>query len=167
MNHDFSLDFSELDGGLGRMLDRLRTEGTATKDAEADAFLTDNANACLLGLLFDQRVLAEVAFIGPLKLHQRLGHLDLRKIADMDAEAFIEVFKQSPAVHRFTAMMAGRTQEVARMVADEYKGDAANIWHDTADYATVEKRISALPGFGKLKAKKMRYVLHYFLGVSF
>lgn len=155
-------DYSDLDGGLVRMLDRLRQEGTATKDLDADAFLREDANAVLLGLLFDQRVLAETAFIGPLKLKQRLGHLDMQKIAEHDPDDFKAVFAESPAVHRFTNTMADRTQAVARLLADEHGGDAANLWNDGADLETVEKRIQKLPGFGPLKAKKLKYCLFYF-----
>ena len=44
----------------------------------------------------------------------------------------------------------------------EHDGDAANLWNDGCDSATLARRVKKLPGFGKLKAKKMRYVLHYF-----
>lgn len=155
-------DYSELDGGLVRMLDRLQQEGTATKDPDADQFLRDDANAVLFGLLFDQRVLAETAFCGPLKLKQRLGHFDMAKLAAHDPDDFKAVFAESPAVHRFTNTMADRTQAVAQLLADEHGGDAVNLWADGADLATVEKRIQTLPGFGPLKAKKLKYCLYYF-----
>lgn len=154
-------DYSDLEGGLARMLDRLQAEGTATKDPEADQFLRDEPNAVLLGLLYDQRVLAETAFIGPLKLRERLGHLDMRRIAAMDAEAFREVFQQPPAVHRFTGTMAARTQEVARALAEHYDGDARNLWAE-GDAQAVERRLQELPGFGPLKAKKLKHCLYYF-----
>ena len=154
-------DYAELEGGLARMLDRLKTEGTATKDLDADQFLRDEPNAILLGLLYDQRVLAETAFIGPLKLRQRLGHLDMRQIADMDGEAFQSLFKASPAVHRFTGTMADRTQEIARIVANDYDGSAANLWVD-GSCAEVEQRLQRLPGFGPQKAAKLKYCLYYF-----
>ena len=155
-------DYSELEGGLVRMLNRLRQEGTATKDLDADALLREDANAVLLGLLYDQRVLAETAFIGPLKLKQRLGHLDMKRIAEHDPDDFKALFAESPAVHRFTNTMADRTQAVARILADEHRGDANTLWNDGADLATVEKRIRTLPGFGPLKAKKLKYCLYYF-----
>ena len=154
-------DYSHLDGGLVRMLDRLEAEGTATKDRDADQFLRDDANAVLLGLLYDQRVLAETAFTGPYKLKQRLGHLDMRRIAEMDREAFADVFCETPAVHRFTNKMVDLTQENARRLADEYGGDAANLWRD-GSCADVEKRVRALPGFGPLKASKLKLCLYYF-----
>ena len=154
-------DYSELEGGLVRMLDRLQAEGTATKDPEADQFLRDEPNAVLLGLLYDQRVLAETAFCGPLKLRQRLGHLDMARIAAMDREAFAEVFAESPAVHRFTNKMVDTTQAVAQRLADEYDGDAAGLWRD-GTAAEVETRVQKLPGFGKMKAMKLKYCLYFF-----
>ncbi|MGB3543351.1 hypothetical protein [Rubrivirga sp.] len=154
-------DYSALEGGLVRMLDRLQAEGTATKDLEADQYLRDEPAAVVLGLLYDQRVLAETAFLGPFRLRERLGHLDLRQIADMDREAFSEVFVQSPAIHRFTNKMVDTTQSVARSIADDYDGDASQLWAD-GDNATVERRLRKLPGFGPQKAAKLKYCLYYF-----
>jgi uncharacterized HhH-GPD family protein len=156
------MDYSSLGGGLGRMLKRLEEEGTATKSEEADALLREDGNAILIGLLLDQRVLAETAFAGPLKLKQRLGHFDMARIADMDTDAFKEVFAQTPAVHRFVNMMADRVQAVAAAVVEHYGGEACNLWGDTDELKTVEKRVKALPGFGPLKAKKVKFLLHYF-----
>jgi uncharacterized HhH-GPD family protein len=154
-------DYSSLEGGLVRMLDRLKLEGCATKDPDADQFLRDEPNAVLLGLLYDQRVLAETAFAGPLKLFRRLGHLDMTRIAIMDPDAFLAVFKERPAVHRFTGTMAARTQEVARVLADGYGGSAANLWAE-GPCAEVEARVRALPGFGPQKADKLKFCLYYF-----
>ena len=143
------------------MLDRLQAEGTATKDPDVDQFLRDEPNAILLGLLYDQRVLAETAFAGPYKLRQRLGHLDMARIADMDRDAFAERFTETPAVHRFTNKMVDTTQAVARVLADEYDGDAAALWAE-GDCAAVDARVRALPGFGPQKTAKLRYCLYYF-----
>jgi uncharacterized HhH-GPD family protein len=154
-------DYSALEGGLSRMLNRLQAEGTFTKDLDADQYLRDEPNAVLLGLLYDQRVLAETAFCGPYKLRERLGHLDMAKIAAMDEDAFREVFTESPAVHRFTGVMSARTQAVAKKLAEDYDGDAANLWRE-GSCNEVEKRLQKLPGFGPLKAKKLKFCLYYF-----
>ena len=159
MNH---IDYSEMKGGLARMMDRFKEEGTLTGDHDADEFIRKDPNAALLGLLYDQRVRAEYAFTGPQRLHERLGHLDMEKIAAFDEEKFKALFAEQPAVHRFTNKMADNTQEVARIVNEKYEGDASKIWSDGADFTTIKKRIKELPGFGDQKAAKMRYVLHYF-----
>ena len=149
-------------GGRVRMMDRFKDEGTLTGDHDADEFVRKDANAALLGLLYDQRVRAEYAFTGPQRLHERLGHLNMAKIAAVDEEKFRELFAEQPAVHRFTNKMADNTRAIAKIVAEQYDGDAANLWNDGADFSEIKKRIKALPGFGDQKSEKMRYVLHYF-----
>lgn len=155
------IDYSDMEGGLRRMLDRYRDEGSLTGEPAEDEYLANEPAAALLGLLFDQRVRAEYAFTGPRRLHERLGHLDLRRIAAMPAESFQQRFAESPAVHRFTNRMAEYTQQVAQAITDAYDGDASAIWNDGADFETVQRRLIELPGFGKGKAAKMKYVLHY------
>ena len=156
------LDYSDMDGGLVRMMNRFRDEGTLTGSIDDDDFLRQDPNAALLGLLYDQRVRAEFAFTGPVRLHKRLGHLEMKKIAAMDPDEFREIFAQKPAVHRFTNKMAETTQKVARILADEYDGNAAAMWNDGCDTETLARRVKKLPGFGKLKAYKSRFVVHYF-----
>ncbi len=156
------IPYGDLEGGLVRMMDRYAREGTLTQDPDADAYLRSDPNAALLGLLYDQRVRAEFAFTGPVRLRERLGHLDMRKIAEADEAAFRALFAEQPAVHRFTNKMADTTQEVARILAEEYDGSAANLWNDGAPIEAVEKRVRKLPGFGPQKAAKVRFVLHYF-----
>lgn len=163
MDVDIShIDYSDASGGIVRMMDRFKEEGTLTGEIEDDERLRKDPNAALLGLLYDQRVRAETAFTGPLRLKDRLGHLDMGKIAEMDFDEFQEVFAESPAVHRFTNKMAENTQKVASQIAGRYDGNAANLWNDGADLDTVEKRLQDLPGFGPGKASKIKYVLHYF-----
>ena len=139
------LDYSHFDGGLVRMLNRYHTEGTLTGDPEADQYLRDDPNAALLGLLYDQRVRAEYAFTGPYRLRERLGHLDMRQIAGMDPEELRARFAEKPAVHRFTNVMADHTHAIARILTENYGGNAANLWNDGSDFATVEKRCARCP----------------------
>ncbi len=149
-------------GGLDRMITASKEKGIATGDPEADRFLRENPNAILIGILLDQQMRAEVAFSGPYKLYQRLGHLDMKKIAEMDAEKFKAIFSEKPAVHRFANMMAERVQRLASAVAEKYDGDASRMWSDTADRKEVEKRAKELPGFGADKVKMMGPVLELF-----
>lgn len=156
------LDYSHLEGGLVRMMNRFKEEGTLTGSLEEDDFLREDPTAALLGLLYDQRVLAEYAFTGPIRLKERLGHLDLRKIAAMDLEDLRALFAEKPAVHRFTNRMAEYTHRLAVKITEAYDGDCTRIWEDGADLQTIERRVRELPGFGPLKAEKIRFVLHYF-----
>jgi uncharacterized HhH-GPD family protein len=125
-----------------------------TGDDAADRLLTDDPLALLIGMLLDQQVAMETAFAGPLKISERAGTLDAAALASFDAEAFADLFKATPAVHRFPGSMAARVQALCAAVEQDWNGDAAAIWtRDDPDGATVLKRLKALPGFGDQKAK--------------
>lgn len=144
------------------MIASRKKDGVATGDPDADALLREDPNAVLIGVLLDQQIRAEMAFSGPLKLYERLGHLDMEKMAGMDPEAFKEMFAEKPAVHRFSNMMADRVQNLARTIADEYDGDASGLWSDADDDQTIEKRAKKLPGFGAAKVKTLTAALDLF-----
>ncbi len=144
------------------MLDRFHNEGTLTGDTEEDQFLRTHPEAALLGLLYDQRVRAEYAFTGPRRLFDRVGFLDMKRLAEFEPEALREVFSPPPlAVHRFSNKMADYTRQVAQAIVDTYDGNVANLWNDGAGSDTLKKRVTALPGFGPGKAAKIKFVLHY------
>lgn len=149
------------------MIASAEKDGIATGDPNADALLREDPNALLIGILLDQQVRAETAFSGPYKLAQRLGHLDVERIAEMDAEEFKEVFGRKPAVHRFANMMADRVQKLARSIQAKYDGDGSKMWADGADLKMVQKRAKDLPGFGAGKVKMLKDVLELFGHRSF
>jgi uncharacterized HhH-GPD family protein len=130
-----------------------------TGDAEADALIARDPLALLVGFALDQQVPVPVAFIGPLKLQQRLGRLDAAEIASTDPERMQELFRQKPAIHRFPGNMAKRVQELAAVISEEYDGDASRIWTEATDSDDLKRRIEALPGFGEMKVKALASVL--------
>jgi uncharacterized HhH-GPD family protein len=125
-----------------------------TGDTAADDLLSTNPLALLVGMLLDQQVPMETAFAGPLKIEQRTGAVDAAVIAAMDPEAFLEAFRQTPAVHRFPGSMATRVQALCQALVDDWGGDAAALWTAGGpDGPEVLKRLKTLPGFGEQKAK--------------
>jgi uncharacterized HhH-GPD family protein len=139
---------------------------TWTGQPEADRLLETDPLALLIGLVLDQQVKMEKAFSGPYELKQRLGHLDAAQIARMDPERLDAVFRERPALHRFPGNMARRVQQLCKVIATEYHGDAAAIWRDARDGADLDRRISALPGFGEQKTQITIAVLAKKLGVQ-
>jgi uncharacterized HhH-GPD family protein len=130
-----------------------------TGNAEADELLASEPLALLIGFGLDQQVQVQTAFSGPLKLKQRLGSLDAGQIAATDPARLEEAFRERPAIHRFPASMARRTQELCAHVAEEYGGDAARLWSEARDGADLRRRIKALPGFGEMKVTALGSVL--------
>ncbi len=130
------------------------TELHFTDDADADALLSDNPFALLVGMILDQQIAMEMAFMGPAKIRDRLGKLDPVSVAGYDADAFVEVFRRSPAVHRFPGSMAKRVQEVAENIVTHWNGNTAEIWlRDSPTGPEIYRRLRTLPGFGEQKAK--------------
>lgn len=137
-----------------------------TGNEEADALIARDPLALLIGFVLDQQVTVPTAFLGPLKLQQRLGRLDAAEIAALAPERLDEVFREKPAIHRFPGNMAKRVQELAAVVAEEYGGDAARIWRDAADSDDLKRRIEGLPGFGEMKVKALASVLARRFGLA-
>jgi uncharacterized HhH-GPD family protein len=136
------------------------------QNPEADELLSRSPIALLIGLVLDQQIPLEWAFTGPLTLTQRLGRdLDAVDLAGRDPDELAKVFATPPAIHRFPGSMAGRVQELSRVVVDHYDGDAANVWRGAKDGAELVKRVEGLPGFGKHKAKIFVALLGKQLGV--
>lgn len=137
------------------------------QDQAADALLESNPFALLVGMMLDQQIPMEVAFAGPKKIADRMGALDAQEIADHDPDAFIALFSERPAVHRFPGSMAKRLQTMAQKIVDEYGGDAVALWTaGDPDGAEVLRRIKALPGFGDQKAKIFLALLGKQYGVT-
>ncbi|UUL76599.1 Fe-S cluster assembly protein HesB [Pseudarthrobacter sp. Fe7] len=125
-----------------------------TGNPAADKLLSEDDFALLTGMLLDQQVTMESAFAGPEKIRSRIGSLKPGAIAAHDPAAFVEMFKEQPAVHRFPGSMAARVQALAEAVENEWDGDTAAIWtKGSPDGAEVLRRLKALPGFGEQKAK--------------
>jgi uncharacterized HhH-GPD family protein len=127
-----------------------------TEDEAANRLLADDPFALLVGFALDQQVTVQQAFLGPLRLKERLGTLEPRKVAKADLEP---LFREKPAIHRFPGSMAERVRDLAATVTQEYGGDASRVWTEAADSADLRKRIAALPGFGEMKIKSLGAVL--------
>jgi uncharacterized HhH-GPD family protein len=124
------------------------------QEAEADALISQNPFALLVGMVLDQQIPLEVAFAGPRKIADRIGGFDAVAIADYDPDKFAALCSERPAIHRFPGSMAKRIQAVAQIVVDQYDGDAAALWTaGDPDGPELLRRLKALPGFGEQKAR--------------
>ncbi|MHB1786342.1 MAG: HhH-GPD-type base excision DNA repair protein [Acidimicrobiales bacterium] len=133
----------------------------------ADKLLSKDPLALLIGMVLDQQIPLERAFRSPRDLKERLGgRLDPAEIAGMDPDALAKVFSIVPALHRFPASMAGRVQEVCRIVVDKYQGKASRVWTTAPDGTELMARVKALPGFGEQKARIFVALLGKQMGVS-
>ena len=125
------------------------------QEERADALLSRDPFALLVGMLLDQQFPMERAFAAPGLLAERLGvdRLDPRAIAAHEPADFAALFTGPPALHRYPGAMAQRVQALAALVVERYDGDASGLWRDASNGATLLRRLTALPGFGTQKAQ--------------
>jgi uncharacterized HhH-GPD family protein len=137
-----------------------------SQNPAADALLSSDPLALLIGMVLDQQVPLEWAFAAPLRLKERLGgQLDAADIAAMDPDALAKVFVGPPALHRFPGANAKRVQALCRILVEEYGGQADKVWKGAKTGAELLKRVKALPGFGDQKARIFVALLAKQLGV--
>jgi uncharacterized HhH-GPD family protein len=138
------------------------------QDPTADELLGRDPLALLIGMLLDQQFPMERAFGSPRLLADRLGvqSLSAAAVAGMDADELVRVFQGPPALHRYPGSMAGRTQELCRLLVERYDGRAERLWADVPDGATLLGRLGELPGFGAQKSKIFLALLGKRYGVT-
>lgn len=124
-----------------------------TGDDTADGLLNESFDALMIGMLLDQQVPLEWAFAGPSTLRDRLGHLDVERIAAMHEDDLVTIACEKPAIHRFPAAMARRIHALCIELTERWHGAAESLWADGCDGATLARRLRSLPGFGPEKAK--------------
>ena len=139
-----------------------------SQDAAADELLGRDPLALLLGMLLDQQFPMERAFGAPRLLADRLGvqTLSAADLASADPEELVRAFQGPPALHRYPGSMAGRTQDLCRLLVERYDGRAENLWADVPDGATLLRRLGDLPGFGAQKSKVFLALLGKQYGVT-
>ncbi|MGH8904089.1 MAG: HhH-GPD-type base excision DNA repair protein [Egibacteraceae bacterium] len=137
-----------------------------TGNVEADALLETEPLALVLGMMLDQQVPMEWAFIGPYRLRERLGgRLDAAAIAAMDPADLEAAFKEKPALHRFPGAMARRAQALCQHLVERYDGRAEGVWVDVVSGDELLTRLRQLPGYGDEKARIFLALLAKRLGV--
>jgi uncharacterized HhH-GPD family protein len=125
-----------------------------TGDEDADRLLSENPFALLTGMLLDQQIAMEVAFLGPWRLQERLGEpLTPAAVAARDPEELEALFRTKPAIHRYPGSMATRTHALASHLVEQHGGDAADVWEGAEDGHDLRRRLMALPGYGEQKAR--------------
>lgn len=138
-----------------------------TNNPAADALLSADANALLIGMVLDQQVPLEKAFTGPSVIAERIGGtLDVAAIAAMSEEDFVALCSERPAIHRFPGSMAKRVRQVCQRLVEVHQGDAERLYAQAGTGAELKAALAALPGFGDQKAAIFTALLGKQCGVT-
>lgn len=155
---------------LRRFGEELEREGAAqvgdsfTGNPAADELLRTCPEAFLLGVLFTQGIPAERAWAGPHLLAERLGHLDLKRLA-AEPEPVAAAVAAPPALHRFVLTLPRWISSAASRVLEEYGGHAEAIWAPGSHVLEVTERLLAFDGIGEKKAAMAVQILQRHFGV--
>jgi uncharacterized HhH-GPD family protein len=122
-----------------------------TPDAQADAFVRSDPFAFLVAVICDEQVRFEAAWEAPLRLKERLGHWDIRRIAD-EKDSVRAAFSASPALHRWVSVSADRVVAAAARVISRYRGDASLIWSGEPSAGELRERFELFEGIGQKKS---------------
>jgi uncharacterized HhH-GPD family protein len=139
-------------------------ETELTIDPGADALIRRDPFAFLIGVIFDQGIPFERAWLAPLELTKRLGHLDpVRMVAEPES---VRVAVQTPPkLHRFVENVPAWVVLAAKKVLEDYAGDAGRIWGDEPTARELQRRLTGFVGVGQKKAAMAVEILERDLGV--
>lgn len=144
---------------------QLTTSGVQfTPNPEANQLVIDDAFAFLVAVIADMGIKAERAWALPYELRQRLGYFDPVTIAASGA-AVAQAVQESPKLHRFVNLVPAWIVQAARIVVDQYVGDAGRLWGDTPTATELRRRLERFPGIAQKKAAMAVEILEHQLKV--
>ena len=130
--------------------------------------ILDDPNAFLIGSIFDYQIPFRKAWEAPFKLKQRLGHLDVSVIAEMefdDLYAHVHAGGQGRSLHRFNSILTRKVLSACKRLVIQYDGSAANIWPDGSSATEVMSRLEEFEGISQKIGNMMIRLLGTWFGV--
>ena len=114
---------------------------------EVRELVRTNPFAFLLAASLDRGTKTEIIWTLPYWLQQALGHLDPCYIAQMSEDDMRALLKQLPKKPRYINDAPYTILSLARMVCDEFHGDATRLWDGGTALETMQK-FQEIPGVG-------------------
>ena len=117
----------------------------------ADALLNDIEDrpyAFVLACVMVQQFKAELAWLIPYRLAQKLGHFSFPKLTRLPLATIKRLMSRPEPLHRFPDVMSINLHSAIRTIDEQYEGDAARIWADRPSSADVILRFLGFRGVG-------------------
>jgi uncharacterized HhH-GPD family protein len=126
-----------------------RSFGDWAISEESKMLYRRSPDAFLMAAILSKQIRGPQAYEIPRRLMQRMGHLDVRRIAKMSREelaGYMGPGKHGKALHRFYNAMSDQLIFDCGLIVGKYGGRAENIWEDEQDAGTVIERLQELKG---------------------
>lgn len=137
--------------------------------AESKKLYRQSPDAFLMAAILSKQIRGLQAYEIPFRLKQRMGHLDVRRIAKMRREelaGFMGPGSHGKALHRFYNTMSDQLIFDCALIVAKYDGRASNIWKDERDAGTVIARLQELKGVSQKISNMFVRLLVIDYGVS-
>jgi endonuclease-3 len=108
-------------------------------EPEARELVRTNPFAFLLAASLDRGTKTEIIWTLPYWLQQALGHLDPCRIAQMSEGDIRALLEQLPKKPRYINDAPRTIVSLARMVCDEFHGEATRLWDGRTALETMQK----------------------------
>jgi uncharacterized HhH-GPD family protein len=137
--------------------------------AESKELYRRSPDAFLMAAILSKQIRGPQAYEIPNRLMQRMGHLDVRRIAKMSREelaGYMGPGKHGKALHRFYNTMSDQLIFDCGLIVAKYGGCASGIWKDEQDAGSVIVRLQELKGVSQKISNMFVRILVTDYGVS-
>ena len=114
----------------------------------AAELVAENPFAFILAVALDRGTRAEIIWTIPYWIREELGHLDPARLAQMTSEQILEVLSRIPRKPRYMRDAPQTILEVARLVSNQFAGNADLIWRDRTAQE-VKRDLRSIHGVGE------------------
>ena len=128
-----------------------RTLVEFTEHVEANKLLNDIErvpHAYVLACVMDRQVKAEVAWLIPYRMIEKLGDFNLSTLQRLSPTQVEKLMTKPSPLHRFPSKMSELFFLAVKWISEKYNGDASLIWAETPSSATVVYRFLEFKGVG-------------------
>lgn len=123
-----------------------------------DATTERGAFLFLIGIILNQNISGELAWLGVKRLSRRVDThpraLALRQTDELEA-----ILRHPPAIHPFAATMARAIAEAAVLVRDHYHYDTRRLWREASGVDETIARLARFRQVGRHKADVAVFLL--------
>lgn len=144
--------FEQLIAEGWRMVDAPREEVIfVPNEPEANSLLNDidhHPHFFVLAAIMDRQIAAERAWKIPYTISKIIGGQSFEAFRNVSLDTLINIFSGEHKLHRFNSDMAKHFHSGICRIAQEYAGDASQIWSNKPRSAAVVRRFLEFDGIG-------------------